>query len=194
MGDAPTHQDEMQAALELEAQAQRSLMAGNSEEVRSLFARAAARYRASWELASGTSYGRLVGMLKAAVLAGGGEQEGVYARAQIGDSDTSSVTAAYVRALGSLIAGEDAQACRWASVMMGSPGAFSRAAEALSALARNDSVLFGRALAEIVRDFEERSQHLTGVAIADTALMLETLAQRRGMLAKMPSSPLLPSS
>jgi hypothetical protein len=41
----------------------------------------------------------------------------------------------------------------------------------------------------IVADFEGRDEHLTGVPIADTALMLERLA---GGLASRPASPLLP--
>jgi hypothetical protein len=48
------------------------------------------------------------------------------------------------------------------------------------------------ALAAIVRDFEERTEHLTGVAIADTALMLSELARRRGMAVAI-ESPVLPA-
>ena len=43
----------------------------------------------------------------------------------------------------------------------------------------------------IVADFEGRDEHLTGVAIADTALMFVRLAEARGM-AFRPSSRLLP--
>jgi hypothetical protein len=46
--------------------------------------------------------------------------------------------------------------------------------------------------AGIVADFEGRSEHLTGVPIADTALMLERFAERRGLAAR-PSSALLPA-
>ena len=46
-------------------------------------------------------------------------------------------------------------------------------------------------LAEIVADFEARDQHLSGVAIADTALVLERLAEPRGMAVR-PSGPLVP--
>jgi uncharacterized protein len=42
-----------------------------------------------------------------------------------------------------------------------------------------------------VADFETREEHLTGVPIADTALVLERLAEPRG-LAVYPLSPLLP--
>jgi hypothetical protein len=39
----------------------------------------------------------------------------------------------------------------------------------------------------IVRDFEARTDHLTGVAIADTALVLERLAAPRGLAAGVES-------
>ncbi len=41
-------------------------------------------------------------------------------------------------------------------------------------------------------DFEGREQHLTGVPFADTALMFERLAERRGMAAGVRSSMLPP--
>jgi sirohydrochlorin ferrochelatase len=50
---------------------------------------------------------------------------------------------------------------------------------------------YRRALREVVAGFERRDEHLTGVAIADTALVLERLAEGRGMAAEL-SSPLLP--
>ena len=41
-------------------------------------------------------------------------------------------------------------------------------------------------------DFEARDQHLSGVAIADTALVLERLAEPRGMAVR-PAGPLVPA-
>jgi hypothetical protein len=70
--------------------------------------------------------------------------------------------------------------------------AFARAAEALDALAARDRARYGAAVAAIVADFEGRDAHLTGVPIADTALMLEALAAPRGMTAKV-DSPLMPA-
>ena len=43
----------------------------------------------------------------------------------------------------------------------------------------------------IVRDFEGRDAHLTGVPVADTAMLMEALAAPRG-LAAHPASPLMP--
>src|SRR5207248_10994759 len=139
-----------------------------------------------------TSYGRLIGMLKAAVLAGSGEQQAAYAIRVLEDHPSDSAAAAYVRALGALIAGDDEAASRWAGLMRGGSDAFDRTAEAIDALARRDEARAGEAVEAIVRDFEQRAEHLTGVAIADTALMLEELGARRGIASGM-ESPALPA-
>ena len=70
--------------------------------------------------------------------------------------------------------------------------AFGRAAEAIDALAAGDGERYAAAVRAIVSDFEQRSEHLTGVAFADTALMLERLAEPLGLAAR-PSSPVLPA-
>jgi hypothetical protein len=183
----------MASALELEAEAQRLSLAGERDGARSAFLGAAEHYRRSWELASASSYGRLVGMLKAAILGGRGEEEARYVRAQLGRAPAASATAAYALALAALVEGDDHEAARCAAVMRGDSDAFARAADAIGALADRDRERYAGALTAIVRDFEQRSQHLTGVAIADTALMLERLAERRGMCARV-ASPLLPVS
>ena len=69
--------------------------------------------------------------------------------------------------------------------------AFERTAAALAALAARDESSYAAALQAVIDDFERRDLHLTGVPIADTALVLERLAEPRG-LAQRPASPLLP--
>ena len=73
----------------------------------------------------------------------------------------------------------------------GSP-AFGRAADAITAIAARDADGYAAAVRAIVEDFEQREEHLTGVPVADTALMLERLAEPRG-LAAHPASALLPA-
>jgi hypothetical protein len=182
----------MRAALGREAEAQRLVLAGEQERARVAFREAAEHYRDSWELAPPGSYGRLVGMLKAAILAGGGAPEADYARTQLHPVPAGSPTVAYVRALCALVQEDDRQARGFAAAMRGGSEAFDRAAQAIDALARRDRVAYAEALASMVSDFEQRSAHLTGVAIADTALMLQRLADRRGIAAEL-SSPLLPA-
>jgi hypothetical protein len=178
----------MTAAVERDGEAHRALLAGDRDAARSAFAQAADLYRRSWEVAPPSAFGRLVGMLKSAVLAGGGVSEARYARRVLVDADPKSSTASYACALATLILDEDAEAQLWALRMSAGTDAFARTAEAITALAADDGARFAVALAAIVRDFEARSEHLTGVAIADTALMLSELGSRRGMAVALESS------
>ena len=186
------HQELLTAAIEHEGEAQRELLEGDRDAACAEFAAAADLYRQSWEAAHATAFGRLVGMLKASVLAGGGASESRYARDALAGADRDSPTANYARAIAALIAGDDDDARAWGELLRGAPDAFARTGEAISALAAHDQARYAVALEAIVRDFEQRAEHLTGVAIADTALMLEALAARRGMAAGV-ESPVLPA-
>lgn len=187
------HQELMTAAVERDGSAQQALLAGDRAAARVAFAEAAELYRQSWEEAPPSAYGRLVGMLKSAVLAGMGESEAAsYARAELAAADPESVTAAYALALAALILGDDPGARAAAETMRTVGGAFERTAEAIAGLADRDARSYESALAAIVRDFEARTEHLTGVAIADTALVLATLGARRGIVAAV-KSPVLPA-
>ncbi len=181
-----THEDAMFEAIAADGDAQRALLAGG--DARPALRRAADRYGASWEAAPPRAFGRLVGYAKASVLAG--EDPAAYVREQLGD-EADSPPAAWALALGALSAGNDQLATRAAEVMRTGSDAFARAADAVAALAADDRDAYRAAVHAIVDDFEHRDEHLTGVAIADTALVLERLAERRG-LAVHPRSPLLP--
>jgi hypothetical protein len=185
------HQELLMHALEREGQAQQQLMSGHVDTARFEFREVAELYRQSWEAAHARAFGRLVGMLKASVLAGGGAEQAEYARAALAGADPDSATANYARAVAALIAGDDEDAAAWAARMIAGEDAFARTGEAIVALAAHDQDRYAAALEAIVRDFEQRGEHLTGVAIADTALMLEALAARRGMRAGI-ESPVLP--
>ena len=106
-------------------------------------------------------------------------------------SGTPTPPAWWALALAALADGDDAAARRAADGMLAGSEAFGRAAGAVAALARGDGAAYAAAEAAIVADFEARDEHLTGVPIADTALVLDRLAERRGMAAH-PRSPLLP--
>ena len=69
--------------------------------------------------------------------------------------------------------------------------AFGRTADALHALAAGDRDAYETAVTAIVADFAAREDHLTGVAFADTAVMLERLAAPRGMAVR-PASAVMP--
>ncbi len=167
-------------ALEREAEAQRLLLAGRRGAAAPILREVAGLYRRSWEAAHATAYGRLMGMLKAAIIAGGGEEEAAFARAEVGEP----------RDPGRRLRGRGSR--RWCGAMTPPP----RAAAAMAAGARRSrgrprrsgrsrpatAPAMPRPSAAIVRDFEAREEHVTGVAIADTAL--DARAARRAARAR----------
>jgi hypothetical protein len=187
------HRDLMLAAIAAEREAHAALLAGDRDAAGAAYARAVESYRASWALAPPRSYGRLVGLLKAAVLCGCAEPAAKEVRAALdGDPEASgSPVASYVLAVAALIAGDDDAVAPLAEAMVPRGGAFERTATALRALAAGDSTGYAAAVAAIEADFGTRDEHLTGVAIADTAIMLELIARERGLAAKL-TSPLVP--
>jgi uncharacterized protein len=176
----------MREAIAADGEAYRLLLAG--EPAREELRRAAELYRASWQVAPPRSYGRLVGYAKASILAG--DDPAPYVREQLG-GEAGSPPAAWGLALAALAAGDDAQAGRAAERMREGADAFGRTADAVAALAAGEREPYVTAVTAIVADFEARDAHLTGVPIADTALVLERLAERR-RIAAHPPSPLLP--
>lgn len=185
------HRELMSQAIERDAEGQRALFAGDDEAAYTAFAAAADLYRESWLQAPPDSYGRLVGMLKSAVLADDSQRFAEFAAWELERAGAVSPVAAYARAITALIAGNDDGAQVQAAEMRRGSDALARTAAAVEALARRDRAGYETALAAVVQDFEQRSEHLTGVAIADTALMLERLAASRGLAAGL-RSPLLP--
>jgi predicted CoA-binding protein len=176
----------MREAIAADGEAHRALLAG--QDARLPLRRAANAYRASWEAAPPRSFGRLVGYAKASILAG--ENPAPYVREQLhGEAD--SPPSSWALALAALADGDDEAARALSDGMQAGSEAFGRAAGAVSALARRDRDAYAGMLAAIVADFEARDEHLTGVPIADTALVLDRLAERRGMAAH-PRSALLP--
>lgn len=188
------HRELMVAAIETEGRAHAALLAGDHDAARTAYEKAGEQYRASWALAPPKSYGRLVGLLKAAVLAGQADHAAAEVRAALaGDEGAEgSPVASYVLAVAALIAGDDDEVAIRAERMEPRGEAFERTASALRALAAGDGVAYANALAAIAMDFAARTDHLTGVAIADTAVMLERLAAQRGMAVK-PASPFVPA-
>jgi hypothetical protein len=179
----------MEAEIRLDGEGLRALLDGDVDGGRARLLQAAERYRASWELAPPRSFGRLVGMLKAAVIAGDAGRAAAYAREAVPEPD--SPPSAYVRSIAALVEGDDEAAAAFAAGMREGSPAFGRAADGIAALAAREAEAYAAAVRAIVEDFEGRAEHLTGVPVADTALMLETLAEPRG-LAAHPASALLP--
>jgi hypothetical protein len=176
----------LDSALEAEAAAYRALLDG-ADALPDLI-RARDAYLASHADTGPASWGRLLGALKMAILAGDGVEE-VAGQVLRETADAESPASGYVRALAQVALGQAPDV----ELMLEAGGAFERTGRALAALAGGDDVAYGGSLREILRDFEARDQHLTGVAFADTVAVLERLAEDRGMAVR-PSSALLPPS
>jgi hypothetical protein len=174
----------LNAALAAEAQAYRALLAG--EDAGPALRAARDAYLASHAETGPRSWGRLLGALKMAILAGDGAA--AIARQAVAEArDAESPASAYVRALAQVTLGEEPDI----DAMLAEGDSFARTGRALAAIASGDRLAYAAALAEIMADFEARDEHLSGVAIADTALVLERLAEPRGMAVR-PAGPLVP--
>jgi hypothetical protein len=171
------------------------LMQGRRAEAAGWLARSAERFRESFEEAPPGSWGRLIGAVKARVLAGdweGAEADARWALQQ-GPEGSDSPIGRYAAVLAHLVLGED----REARVLAGGLGreaedAFPRpVADALEALAAADPAAYRKAAEDVLASFEEREAYLEDVPVADTVVVLEALAARRGLAAGL-RSPLLP--
>jgi hypothetical protein len=157
--------------------------------------RAAERYRESHADAPPESWGRMLGAVKMRLLSGDAEGARRDARWTLdeGAAGSASPIGRYAAALACLVLGDDPEAARLAAVLQREEsGAFPRpVADALRGLATGDGALYAAGLAATLRSFETREAYLEDVPIADTVLVLERLAEPRG-LAQRPASPLLP--
>ena len=172
-------------ALAAEREAYRADLEGRPAEEHYRTARDA--YLASHAETGPQSWGRLIGALKMAILADDGVEP--IARQALAETASAgeSPSAAYARALAAVAVGDTPDV----DVMVQAGGAFAQTGEALAALAAGDGARYRRSLEAIVADFEGREEHLSGVAVADTAMVLECLADPRGIAAR-PSSRLIP--
>jgi tetratricopeptide (TPR) repeat protein len=195
-------QELLREAIGFDRVAQQALLRGDAARAHSLFREAAERYRASWEAAGPRAFGRLIGLLKSSILSGEGGHAAVYVRDALGEAVRPPVTASgdlratspvawYALAIAALQQGDDEAALPAIERMREGGEAFARTADALQALARGDRDAYEAAVTAIVADFAARENHLTGVAFADTAVMLERLAAPRGIAAR-PAAAVMP--
>ncbi len=104
---------------------------------------------------------------------------------------TESPVACYALGVAALVAVDDDTARTMAQRLRSADDAFRRAGDGIAAGADRDHQRTAEAIAAIEADFAAREEHLTGVPIADTALMLLRLAGARGVEVRV-DSPLLP--
>jgi len=170
------------------------LMQGNTNEATEWFARAAARWRESWKDAPPGSWGRPIGVLKALILADdwAGAEEAARWTLEAGAADAASPIGRYGGCLAALVLADDVQARMLADSLQGREGFPHAVADALRMVAaRDDLPGYILAVEAVLESFETREEYLEDVAVADTVLVLQALARRRGLEAEL-SSPVLP--
>ncbi len=157
------------------------------------FARAAERYRESWATAPPESWGRPIGAIKARILAGDWDGAAGDARwaLELGAGETESPIGRYAAALAQAVLGE------WDAVRVHADYARtheafpSEVADALAFIAAEDVVGYVEAVEDVLESFETRDEYLEDMPVADTVLVLQALAGRRGIAAELESE-LLP--
>jgi hypothetical protein len=170
------------------------LMAGRRDEGGGWFDRAASRYRESYELAPPGSWGRPIGALKARILAGdwaGADEEARWALAE-GAADAESPIGRYAGVLALLTLGRDEDARPLAGSLRERDDFPHDVANALATLAAEDTLGYTYAVESVLESFEQREEYLEDIPVADTVIVLQTLAERRGIAADL-ASPLLPA-
>ena len=169
------------------------LMGGDPEAARGWFAKAVDRYRESYEHAPPGSWGRPIGMLKAEVLAGDWDAAARDAEWTLGEgaADAESPIGRYAACLALLVLGRDEEARLLADGLRTHDDFPSAVGDALAMLAAQDVVGYVAAIEAVLESFETRDEYLEDLPVADTVMVLQALATRRGMKAEL-SSPLLP--
>jgi hypothetical protein len=164
------------------------LMAGDRWGAWRWLRQAAARYRESWDAGGRTdAWGRPIGALKALLIAGdAGREHGLPDNSlllaarwtlDVGAATAESPIGRYAGTLALLVLGQDTEAGALAATL--GDEFPSDVAAALAALAVHDSEAFEVAVDSVRRSFEEREDFLEDLPVADTALALDALAERR---------------
>ena len=170
------------------------LMAGDAEAP-DWFRKAAARWRESWDAGdSRESWGRPIGALKASLLAH--DDPAVAETAtwalSLGTATAGSPIGRYSAALSLLALERWPEARHVAESLRGRDDFPHDVADALAYIAAHDVVGYIEAVESVVDSFASREGYLEDVAVADTALVLQELARKRGIEHTLPGSPVLP--
>jgi hypothetical protein len=168
------------------------LMQGRGAEAAGWLSRSAERYRESYEHAPPGSWGRLIGALKSRMLAGdwaGAADDARWVLEQR-PTDSESPIGAYAAVLALLVLAEDEDAAVKVEGLV-APEFPEPVAAALQGLAAHELDAYTDGVKRVLEAFEKREEYLEDIPVADTVIVLEALAARRGLAAGL-RSPLLP--
>jgi hypothetical protein len=170
------------------------LMLGRDEEASKWLHHAAARWRESFGDAPPGSWGRPIGAIKALLLAGdrAGAADAARWALDAGAGAAESPIGRYAAALAHLVLEQDDEARAVATSIRGRDDFPGDVADALAALAAGDGNGYAAAVGSVLESFRERREYLEDVPIADTVMVLQTLAEPRDLAVEL-ISPLLPT-
>lgn len=154
--------------------------------------RAAATWRESWQ--GGESWGRPIGAIKASLLAGdeaAADEHALWA-VEAGAERSESPIGRYAAALALLVLARWADARHVADSLRERDDFPHDVADALAYISAHDVVGYAEAIDSVVDSFETRTEFLEDARVADTALVLDLLARRRGIELELPESDVLP--
>ena len=168
------------------------LMQGDAE-ADDWLARAAERYRESFEDAPPDSWGRPIAMLKSRVLATDWDAAAREAEFTLGQhaAEAESPIGRYAACLALLVLGRDEEARPLADALRTEDGFPHDVGDALATIAADDRVGYVEAVESVLESFETRDTHLEDIPVADTVIVLQALAAQRDLGADL-SSPVLP--
>jgi tetratricopeptide (TPR) repeat protein len=169
------------------------LMLGDREEAIVWLTRAADTYRESYADAPPGSWGRRVAMMKACILAADWAGAEDYARRTLDDgaAEADSPIGRYAATLALLTLGRDEDARPIAGALRERDDFPHDVANALATLSAEDTLGYTYAIESVLESFATRDEYLEDIPVADTVVVLQALAKRRGIAAEL-ASPLLP--
>jgi hypothetical protein len=158
------------------------------------FRKAAGRWRESWS--GGESWGRPIGALKASLLARDEAAVEEVARwtLELGTATAESPIGRYAATLALLALERWPEARHVAESLRGIDDFPQDVADALAYVSADDVVGYIEAVDSVVESFETREEFLEDVQVADTALVLQELARKRGIEYALAASAVLPAS
>jgi hypothetical protein len=168
------------------------LMAGRTNESAEWLRRSAERYRESWQDAPPDSWGRPIAAMKALLLAGDDASEAARWALEAGAATAESPIGRYAGTLAFLVLGDDVAARILGSTLRDTADFSPAVADALVEVAGTDRVDYQIALEHILDSFEQRTDFLEDIPVADTVLVLQRLAAARDLAVDLAPSALLP--
>lgn len=168
------------------------LMAGRYDKAAEWLRRAAERYRESWEGAPPDSWGRPIAAMKALLLAGEDASAAAQWALDAGAARADSPIGRYAATLAYLVLGRDVEARMLAETLVECDDFPHDVADALLMIAGLDRLEYDVAVENVLDSFERREEFLEDARVADTVLVLQTLAAARGLDVELPPSELLP--